>query len=101
MKVRLLYSSQINFDTDIWLDLFARDAGKPSFVDVSAKAYRRVTLRDPGDYKATLTYYNGSTTVANWHVRDLTEVRRTKNVLLFIGDGMTTNMITVGIQPII
>lgn len=24
------------------------------------------------------------------------EVRRTKNVILFIGDGMTTNMITVG-----
>jgi alkaline phosphatase len=32
--------------------------------------------------------------VAHWVVRDLTEVRKTKNVVLFIGDGMTTNMIT-------
>jgi alkaline phosphatase len=27
-------------------------------------------------------------------VRDLAEVRKAKNVVLFIGDGMTTNMIT-------
>lgn len=38
--------------------------------------------------------YNGTNTTAYWLVRDLSEARRTKNVLLFIGDGMTTNMIT-------
>ncbi|PNS18568.1 hypothetical protein CAC42_5107 [Sphaceloma murrayae] len=75
-------------------DLFARDARTPSFVDVTAKAYRRVALYEPGEYQAVLTYYNSSQTVATWYVRDIDEVRRTKNVLLFIGDGMTTNMIS-------
>jgi alkaline phosphatase len=41
-----------------------------------------------------LTYYDGSTTVAEWLVRPLAEAKRAKNVILFIGDGMTTNMIT-------
>ena len=76
------------------LDLFARDASKPSLVRVAAKAYRNVVLTDPGEYTATLRYYNGSTTVANWLVRDVPAKRRAKNLILFIGDGMTTNMIT-------
>ena len=75
-------------------DLFAKDADAPSLVNVAAKAYRRVALYEPGEYVATLTYYDGSTTTANWLVRDLATERRTKNILLFIGDGMTTNMIT-------
>lgn len=33
-------------------------------------------------------------TTANWLVRDIEQVRKTKNILLFIGDGMTTNMVT-------
>lgn len=41
-----------------------------------------------------MTYYGTQKTVANWLVRDLPTKRRAKNVLLFIGDGMTTNMIT-------
>jgi alkaline phosphatase len=53
-----------------------------------------VALYEPGEYEATLKYYGNQTTVANWVVRDLAEVRKTKNVVLFIGDGMTTNMIT-------
>jgi alkaline phosphatase len=61
---------------------------------VAAKAYRNVALSEPGEYTATLTYYNGSTTVANWLVRDIPSTRRAKNLVLFIGDGMTTNMIT-------
>jgi alkaline phosphatase len=61
---------------------------------VTAKAYRRVALYEAGEYTATLTYNNGTTTKANWLVRDLETVRKTKNVVLFIGDGMTTNMIT-------
>jgi alkaline phosphatase len=75
-------------------DLFARDAKTPSFVNVAAKAYRRVALYEPGEYTATLNYNNGSKTEATWFVRDLAEERKAKNIILFIGDGMTTNMIT-------
>lgn len=76
------------------LDYFARDAQKPSLVNVVSKAYRRVALYDAGTYTATLTYSNGAKTTAEWLVRDLDEVAKTKNVVLFIGDGMTTNMIS-------
>ena len=75
-------------------DLFAFDAKKPSRVNVAAKAYRRVALYEPGDYTATLTYNNGTKTTAKWTVRDISAARKAKNVILFIGDGMTTNMIT-------
>lgn len=61
---------------------------------MTSKAYRRVALYYPGNYIATLSYYNGSTTVANWVVRPLSQQKKAKNVILFIGDGMTTNMIT-------
>lgn len=54
-----------------------------------------MALYEPGEYIATLTYNNGTQTKATWLVREMAEVRRTKNVILFIGDGMTTNMITV------
>jgi len=75
-------------------DLFARDALRPSLVNVAAKAYRRIALYEPGEYTATLNYNNGSKTEATWLVRDLAEERKAKNIVLFIGDGMTTNMIT-------
>ncbi|KKK15323.1 hypothetical protein P175DRAFT_0476756 [Aspergillus ochraceoroseus IBT 24754] len=75
-------------------DLFAEDAGTPSLVNVTSKAYRRVALYEPGEYEATLTYYGQQKTVANWLVRDVPTKRRAKNVILFVGDGMTTNMIT-------
>lgn len=75
-------------------DLFAEDAHEPSVVNVTSKAYRRVTLHEPGEYEAILTYYGTQQTVANWVVRDLPAKRRAKNVVMFIGDGMTTNMIT-------
>ncbi|CZT00914.1 probable pho-2 alkaline phosphatase [Rhynchosporium agropyri] len=75
-------------------DLFAQDAKTPSVVRVTSKAYRRVALYEPGEYVATLSYYNGTKTVANWLVRPLQEQKKAKNVILFIGDGMTTNMIT-------
>lgn len=75
-------------------DLFAQDSKKASVVNVASKAYRRIALYEPGEYTATLTYYNGTKTVANWVVRDLAQVKKAKNVILFIGDGMTTNMIT-------
>jgi len=76
-------------------DLFAQAAHTPSQVRVAAKAYRRVALYQPGQYIATLNYRNGSQqTYANWTVRDIAPTRKAKNVILFIGDGMTTNMIT-------
>ncbi|KAJ8612464.1 hypothetical protein MRB53_037393 [Persea americana] len=75
-------------------DLFAEAAKTPTLVNVAAKAYRRLALFTPGQYVATLTYNNGLKTVANWNVRDLDTVRKTKNIALFIGDGMTQNMIT-------
>ncbi|KAK4505349.1 hypothetical protein PRZ48_003312 [Zasmidium cellare] len=82
------------WDFSYYEDLFAEDADTPSVVNVASKAWRRVALYEPGDYVATLTYNGTEQTVAHWHVRDIEHVRKTKNVLLFIGDGMTTNMIT-------
>ncbi|KAI5268127.1 alkaline phosphatase-like protein [Aureobasidium subglaciale] len=75
-------------------DLFAQAAKTPSLVKVAAKAYRKVALYEPGNYIATLTYANGSVTQANWTVRDIKMSQKAKNVIMFIGDGMTTNMIT-------
>ncbi|KAK0615850.1 alkaline phosphatase [Bombardia bombarda] len=75
-------------------DLFAQDAKTPSVVNVASKAYRRVALYDPGTYVVTLKYYSGKTTTATWVVRPLATRKKAKNVIFFIGDGMTTNMIT-------
>ena len=75
-------------------DLFAYANETPSMVRVASKVYRRIALYEPGNYIATLSYQNGEMTEANWTVREIPEERRAKNVVLFIGDGMTTNMIT-------
>lgn len=75
-------------------DLYAKDAGEPSLVHVASKIYRRVALYEPGDYTVTLKYYSTETTTATWTVRPLAERKKAKNVILFVGDGMTTNMIT-------
>jgi alkaline phosphatase len=75
-------------------DLYAFDASQPSVVNVTSKAYRKLLLKTPGKYSVILTYNNGTQSKANWTVRDIPKTRRAKNVLLFIGDGMTTNMIT-------
>lgn len=56
-------------------------------MNVAAKAYRHIALYEPGEYKAVLTYYDGSTTVACWKVRKPSGHRKAKNVILFIGDG--------------
>lgn len=63
-------------------------------VNVAAKAYRRVALYQAGTYTATLTYNDGTNTTAQWLVRDLETERQTKNIVLFVGDGMSTNMIS-------
>ncbi|KAL8926326.1 MAG: hypothetical protein Q9172_001835 [Xanthocarpia lactea] len=78
-------------------DYFARDADTPSLVNVASKIYRRVALYQPGEYTATLTYNNGQKTTASWLVRDLATARKTKNIVLFIGDGyMCLNCDRVG-----
>ncbi|KAL3453253.1 alkaline-phosphatase-like protein [Aspergillus insuetus] len=83
-----------NWSFSWYEDLFAEDADTPSLVNVTSKAYRHVALYEPGEYEAILTYYGEEQTVANWLVRDIPKKRRAKNVVLFVGDGMTTNMIT-------
>ncbi|KAG7089490.1 hypothetical protein E1B28_011170 [Marasmius oreades] len=75
-------------------DLFARDNKAPTTVNVASKAYRALSLKKPGPYKAILTYYDTVQTVANWVVRDPPKKKKVKNVILFIGDGMTQAMIT-------
>ncbi|KAI2602039.1 alkaline phosphatase-like protein [Hypoxylon sp. NC1633] len=75
-------------------DLFAQDAHAPSVVNVASKIYRRIAIYEPGNYAVTLKYYGNQTTTANWVVRPLHTQKKAKNVILFIGDGMTTNMIT-------
>ncbi|KKF93605.1 Alkaline phosphatase [Ceratocystis platani] len=78
-------------------DRFARAAESKSIVNVASKIYRRIHIKDPGEYEVTLTYYNGETTVANWVVRPIYSDRKAKNVILFIGDGMTTSMASFSI----
>lgn len=75
-------------------DLYAEDAKKPSTVNVASKIYRKLALHQPGKYEVKLHYYNGETTTAEWVVRPLHTERKAKNVILFIGDGMTTNMVS-------
>ncbi|KAI1396359.1 alkaline phosphatase-like protein [Hypoxylon fuscum] len=75
-------------------DLFAKDADTPSVVNVASKIYRKLAIYEPGNYVVTLSYYGEQKTVANWVVRPLATQKKAKNVILFIGDGMTTNMIT-------
>lgn len=74
-------------------DLYAEDAKTPSVVNVAAKAYRKLAITEPGTYTVTLKYYNGETTTAEWTVRELNTKRKAKNVIFFVGDGMTTNMV--------
>ncbi|KAI5859423.1 alkaline phosphatase-like protein [Durotheca rogersii] len=82
------------WDFSWYEDLFAQDAGTPSVVNVASKIYRKLAIYEPGNYAITLSYYGDQKTVANWVVRPLATRKKAKNVILFIGDGMTTNMIT-------
>lgn len=75
-------------------DLFAEDAKKASTVNVASKIYRKIALNEPGKYTVKLSYYGTETTTAEWVVRPLQKERKARNVIFFIGDGMTTNMIT-------
>ena len=62
-------------------------------VHVASTAWRKVQINEPGTYKVVLKYNNGKKTEAIWTVNP-THKRKAKNVILFIGDGMTTAMIT-------
>jgi len=66
-------------------DLFAEDAGTPSLVNVTSKAYRRLAIYEPGTYRVELSYYGNKKTTAEWVVRPLATKKRAKNVILFIG----------------
>jgi hypothetical protein len=98
-------------------DLFARDLGNLTIVNVAAKAYRRLALYEPGSYTVTLNYYGGKTTTAKWSVRPLATHKKVKNIIFFIGmcfpfllsllaynstgDGMTTNMVRASLIQIL
>ncbi|KAF9318426.1 hypothetical protein BG003_011250 [Podila horticola] len=63
-------------------------------VHVASTAWRQVTIKEPGTYKVTFKYDNGKKAEALWTVDPVPKKRKAKNVILFIGDGMTTPMIT-------
>ncbi|KAH7362643.1 alkaline phosphatase [Plectosphaerella cucumerina] len=75
-------------------DLYAEDANEKTPVNVASKVWRRLAIYEPGEYEVTLKYYGNKTTTANWTVRPLATEKKAKNIIFFIGDGMTTNMIT-------
>ncbi|KAF5359869.1 hypothetical protein D9756_003456 [Leucocoprinus leucothites] len=80
-------------------DLFAQDANQSTKVNVASKIYRapfdpKLNPTLPGQYTAIMTYNGKSQTVASWVVREASKQRKAKNVIFFIGDGMTQAMIT-------
>ncbi|KAF9997250.1 hypothetical protein BGZ80_007050, partial [Entomortierella chlamydospora] len=69
------------------------DKSAATTVHAASTAWRKVQIKEPGTYKAVLKYNNGKTTEAVWTVHPVKK-RKAKNVILFIGDGMTTAMIS-------
>lgn len=66
-------------------DLFAKDRSNASVVNVASKIYRRVAIYEPGTYTVELSYFSNKTTTATWVVRPIAVVKKTKNVIVFIG----------------
>ncbi len=68
--------------------------GKPAFVehedgqDYSAFVLRDVSISKPGNYKIEASY-NGKTSNVTWGVYATGQKRVAKNVILFIGDGLS------------
>ncbi|KAF9109365.1 hypothetical protein BGX27_007695 [Mortierella sp. AM989] len=62
-------------------------------VHVASTAWRKVQIKEPGTYKVVLKYNDGKKTEAIWTVNPVKK-RKAKNVILFVGDGMSTAMIT-------
>ncbi|ORY59419.1 alkaline-phosphatase-like protein [Leucosporidium creatinivorum] len=75
-------------------DLFYEQNKTKTLVHALSKSYRHVTLYNPGEYVLKLSYNGGMTTIAHWTVLPLAEKPCAKNVILFIGDGMTSSMAT-------
>ncbi|CAI4214014.1 unnamed protein product [Parascedosporium putredinis] len=81
-------------DEEFSVTITKKGGSAQSLINVASKIYRRIRLSDPGEYEVSLSYYGDKTTVANWVVRPTSHRKKAKNVIFFIGDGMTTNMIT-------
>ncbi|GJJ78707.1 alkaline phosphatase [Entomortierella parvispora] len=82
-----------NKDAAAYWKTMEGDKNAATPVHVASTAWRKVQIKEPGTYKVILKYNNGKTTEAIWTVNPVTK-RKAKNVILFIGDGMTTAMIT-------
>jgi alkaline phosphatase len=61
----------------------------------------QLSFKTAGDYTAKLKYYKGQETIARWTVRKPAKKRKARNVILFIGDGMTQPMVGVSLQFIL
>ncbi|EGF79255.1 hypothetical protein BATDEDRAFT_89910 [Batrachochytrium dendrobatidis JAM81] len=73
------------------VDGAARDANQMTTVTATRLALRSVAIKKSGDY--VLSLKSGNQTVdATWTVRKISS-RKTKNLVLFIGDGMAPSMI--------
>ncbi|EJT51869.1 streptomycin-6-phosphate phosphatase [Trichosporon asahii var. asahii CBS 2479] len=85
-----------NYTFHYYEDLFAEEEGRPTLVNVFSKTYRNVQLHNPGQYELSLSYHNGEETKATWGVNERKPVQgcKPKNLLVFIGDGMATSMIS-------
>jgi hypothetical protein len=82
-----------NWNFTWYEDLFAQDAKTPTAVNVASKAYRSLSLSEPGEYTATLKYWDQETG-ARWRVHEPCEKPMVKNVILFIGDGMPQSAVS-------
>ncbi|KAF9340974.1 hypothetical protein BGZ91_011565, partial [Linnemannia elongata] len=82
-----------NKDAAAYWKFMDGDKNASTNVHVASTAWRHVQINEPGTYKVVLKYNNGKKTEAIWTVNPV-QKRKAKNVILFIGDGMTTAMIT-------
>lgn len=92
-SIALVLTSVKRYNFTYFEDLFAQRAGAVTPVNVLSKTYRNIQLHQPGKYDVVFTYNNGMQTTACWEVR-ATSVKKAKNAIVFIGDGMATSMIS-------
>ena len=78
-----------SYNFSYYEDLFAEETGAKTPVNVLAKSYRNVQLHNPGKYDVVLTYNDGSETRAQWEVLPLADCKKAKNVIFFLGDGVS------------
>ncbi|CEQ39937.1 SPOSA6832_01510, partial [Sporobolomyces salmonicolor] len=83
-----------SYNFSYYEDLFYKDNGTATLVNVLAQDWRHVTLYNPGEYTLKLSYNGGMQTLAHWTVLPLAEKRTAKNVILMVGDGMAPSMVT-------